>query len=102
MTPEELQGLGAQIILGNTFHLMLRPGMDVIEKFNGLHDFMNWQGPILTDSGGYQVFSLAEMRKLTEEGVAFQSPIDGAKVFLSPEICNRNSTSIELRYYYGA
>lgn len=86
MTPEEIQSLGAQIILGNTFHLMLRPGMQVIEKFNGLHDYMNWQGPILTDSGGYQVFSLAEMRKLTEEGVTFQSPIDGAKVFLSPEI----------------
>ncbi len=85
MTPEELQGLGAQIILGNTFHLMLRPGMEVIKKFEGLHDFMNWQGPILTDSGGYQVFSLAEMRKLTEDGVAFQSPVDGAKVFLSPE-----------------
>ena len=86
MTPEEIKSVGAQIILGNTFHLFLRPGMQVIEKFNGLHDFMNWQGPILTDSGGYQVFSLAEMRKLTEEGVTFQSPIDGAKVFLSPEI----------------
>ena len=86
MTPEELQGLGAQIILGNTFHLMLRPGMQIIEKFQGLHNFMNWQGPILTDSGGYQIFSLAEMRKLTEEGVTFQSPIDGAKVFLSPEL----------------
>ncbi len=85
MTPEELQGLGAQMILGNTFHLMLRPGMQVIEKFQGLHDFMNWQGPILTDSGGFQVFSLAAMRKMTEEGVSFQSPVDGAKVFLSPE-----------------
>ncbi len=85
MTPEELQGIGAQIILGNTFHLMLRPGMDVIEQFHGLHDFMHWQGPILTDSGGFQVFSLAAMRKLTEEGVSFQSPVDGAKVFLSPE-----------------
>lgn len=85
MTPEELQGLGAQIILGNTFHLMLRPGVQVIEQFNGLHDFMNWPGPILSDSGGYQVFSLAEMRKLTEEGITFQSPVDGAKVFLSPE-----------------
>ena len=86
MTPEEIKSLGAQIILGNTFHLMLRPGMQVINKFNGLHDYMNWHGPILTDSGGYQVFSLAEMRKLTEEGVTFQSPVDGAKVFLSPEI----------------
>ena len=85
MTPEELQGLGAQMILGNTFHLMLRPGMEVIEQFHGLHDFMHWQGPILTDSGGFQVFSLAAMRKMTEEGVSFQSPVDGAKVFLSPE-----------------
>ncbi|MBT8124023.1 MAG: tRNA guanosine(34) transglycosylase Tgt [Gammaproteobacteria bacterium] len=85
MTPEELQGLGAQMILGNTFHLMLRPGMEVIEQFQGLHDFMHWQGPILTDSGGFQVFSLAAMRKMTEEGVTFQSPVDGAKVFLSPE-----------------
>lgn len=85
MTPEELQGLGAQMILGNTFHLMLRPGMEVVERFHGLHDFMHWQGPILTDSGGFQVFSLAAMRKMTEEGVSFQSPVDGAKVFLSPE-----------------
>jgi len=85
MTAEELQGLGAQMILGNTFHLMLRPGMQVIEKFNGLHDFMHWQGPILTDSGGFQVFSLAAMRKMSEEGVSFRSPVDGAKVFLSPE-----------------
>jgi len=85
MTPEELQGLGAQMILGNTFHLMLRPGVGVIEQFQGLHDFMHWQGPILTDSGGFQVFSLAAMRKMTEEGVTFQSPVDGAKVFLSPE-----------------
>ena len=85
MTPEELAGLGAQMILGNTFHLMLRPGMEVVEQFHGLHDFMHWQGPILTDSGGFQVFSLAAMRKMTEEGVTFQSPVDGAKVFLSPE-----------------
>ena len=85
MTPEELHGLGAQMILGNTFHLMLRPGTEVIERFHGLHDFMHWQGPILTDSGGFQVFSLAAMRKMTEEGVTFQSPVDGAKVSLSPE-----------------
>ena len=85
MTPEELRDVGAQIILGNTFHLMLRPGMEVIQKHQGLHNFMHWQGPILTDSGGFQVFSLAAMRKLSEEGVAFQSPVDGAKVFLSPE-----------------
>ena len=85
MTPEELQAVGAQIILGNTFHLMLRPGMDVIKQHQGLHNFMQWPGPILTDSGGFQVFSLAAMRKLNEEGVSFQSPVDGSDVFLSPE-----------------
>ena len=86
MTPEELQELGAQIILGNTFHLMLRPGTDIIKLHGDLHDFMHWQGPILTDSGGFQVFSLAEMRKITEQGVTFNSPIDGSKVELTPEI----------------
>lgn len=86
MTPEELRSVGAQIILGNTFHLMLRPGMEIIEKHKGLHNFMHWPGPILTDSGGFQVFSLAEMRKMTEKGVTFRSPIDGAEVFLSPEL----------------
>lgn len=86
MTPEELKDLGAQIILGNTFHLMLRPGTRIIEKHGDLHDFMHWQGPILTDSGGFQVFSLAQMRKITEEGVTFQSPVDGSKVELTPEI----------------
>lgn len=85
MTPEELQDIGAQIILGNTFHLMLRPGTSVIEAHGSLHDFMHWSGPILTDSGGFQVFSLAEKRKITEQGVSFQSPIDGSKVFLGPE-----------------
>ncbi|MGN6729546.1 MAG: tRNA guanosine(34) transglycosylase Tgt [Rhodanobacteraceae bacterium] len=85
MTPRDLTGVGAQIILGNTFHLWLRPGLDVIEKFGGLHRFIGWSGPILTDSGGFQVFSLAQMRKLSEEGVAFASPVDGARVFLSPE-----------------
>ena len=85
MTPLHLRETGTQILLGNTFHLMLRPGMEVINKHHGLHDFMHWQGPILTDSGGFQVFSLATMRKMTEEGVSFQSPVDGAKVFLSPE-----------------
>ncbi len=85
MTPEELQGIGAQIILGNTFHLMLRPGTDIIQQHGDLHDFMHWQGPILTDSGGFQVFSLAEMRKISEQGVKFNSPIDGAKVELTPE-----------------
>ena len=85
MTPEELVELGAEIILGNTFHLMLRPGTEIIQQHGDLHDFMHWQGPILTDSGGFQVFSLAKMRKLTEEGVRFQSPIDGTEVFLDPE-----------------
>ncbi|HIF49934.1 MAG TPA: tRNA guanosine(34) transglycosylase Tgt [Thiotrichaceae bacterium] len=85
MTPEELVGIGAEIILGNTFHLMLRPGMEVIKEFGGLHQFMHWDKPILTDSGGYQVFSLADSRKITEEGAHFRSPIDGSKVFLGPE-----------------
>ena len=86
MTPEELIGIGAQIILANTFHLMLRPGAAVIRAHAGLHAFMNWQGPILTDSGGFQVFSLASRRKLSEAGVHFRSPVDGSEVFLNPEI----------------
>lgn len=85
MTPEELIGLGAEIILGNTFHLWLRPGTEVIRAHGDLHDFMHWQGPILTDSGGFQVFSLGAMRKITEQGVHFRSPVDGAKVFMGPE-----------------
>lgn len=85
MTPEELRELGAEIILGNTFHLFLRPGTDIIESHGTLHDFMHWNGPILTDSGGFQVWSLAERRKITEEGVKFQSPVDGARVFIGPE-----------------
>ena len=85
MTPEELVDIGAEIILGNTFHLMLRPGMEVIKGFGGLHKFMHWEKPILTDSGGYQVFSLADSRKITEEGAHFRSPVDGSKVFLGPE-----------------
>lgn len=86
MTPEELKDIGAQIILGNTFHLMLRPGTEIIKKHGDLHDMMNWHGPILTDSGGFQVFSLAKMRKISEEGVQFNSPVDGSRVFLSPEV----------------
>ena len=86
MTPEELEGIGAEIILGNTFHLMLRPGTDIISKHGDLHDFMHWEKPILTDSGGFQVFSLAKMRKITEEGVRFQSPVDGSAVNLTPEL----------------
>lgn len=85
VTPEEVSESGADILLGNTFHLMLRPGTEVIRKHNGLHEFMNWSGPILTDSGGFQVFSLAAMRKISEEGVRFRSPIDGDEVFLTPE-----------------
>jgi queuine tRNA-ribosyltransferase len=86
MDPIELKEVGSQIILGNTFHLWLRPGTQVLDKFGGLHGFMGWNGPILTDSGGFQVFSLGAMRKITEEGVKFASPIDGSKLFLSPEI----------------
>ncbi|MDB5963391.1 MAG: queuine tRNA-ribosyltransferase [Massilia sp.] len=86
MSPLELNEINAQIILGNTFHLWLRPGTEVLDKFGGLHGFMGWQKPILTDSGGFQVFSLGAMRKITEEGVKFASPIDGSKLFLSPEI----------------
>ncbi|MFO1468709.1 MAG: tRNA guanosine(34) transglycosylase Tgt [Steroidobacteraceae bacterium] len=85
MRPEDLTAIGAQIILGNTFHLFLRPGLEVIEAHGGLHGFMHWPGPILTDSGGFQVFSLAQMRRLSEEGVRFRSPVDGDEVFLSPE-----------------
>ncbi len=85
VTPEEVEENGAEIILGNTFHLMLRPGTEVIRAHGGLHEFMNWHRPILTDSGGFQVFSLAAMRKLSEEGVRFQSPVNGDEVFLTPE-----------------
>ncbi|RDX37531.1 tRNA guanosine(34) transglycosylase Tgt [Kangiella sp. HD9-110m-PIT-SAG07] len=85
LTPEELKGLGAEIILGNTFHLMLRPGTDIIQQHGDLHDFMHWDKPILTDSGGFQVFSLGKMRKITEKGVEFRSPVNGSKVFLGPE-----------------
>ena len=85
MLPHELEDIGAQIVLGNTFHLWLRPGTDVLRKHGGLHGFMQWDKPILTDSGGFQVFSLNNMRKITEEGVRFASPIDGSRLFLTPE-----------------
>jgi queuine tRNA-ribosyltransferase len=85
MTPEDVLDTGAEIVLGNTFHLMLRPGTDIIQQHGTLHDFMQWEGPILTDSGGFQVFSLGELRKITEEGVAFNSPVNGDRVFLGPE-----------------
>src|SRR6187431_118159 len=84
MSPQELKELGAQIVLGNTFHLWLRPGLDVIGAHGGLHRFMGWDGPILTDSGGYQVFSLAEINRITDGGVEFRSHIDGAALRLDP------------------
>lgn len=96
MTPEEVRASGAEILLGNTFHLMLRPGADTVRAHGGLHRFMHWDGPILTDSGGYQVFSLAAMRRLSERGVAFRSPVDGAEVFLGPE------RAMEVQHALGA
>lgn len=85
MLPESVESTGAEIILGNTYHLMLRPGADLVEKMGGLHKFMNWHRPILTDSGGFQVMSLKGLRKLTEEGVSFKSHVDGKLFFLTPE-----------------
>jgi queuine tRNA-ribosyltransferase len=85
MSPAELEAMGAQVVLGNTFHLWLRPGLEVIEAHGGLHRFMGWPHPILTDSGGFQVFSLGALRKVSEEGVAFQSPVNGDRLFLTPE-----------------
>lgn len=96
MTPEELSGSGCQVVLGNTYHLHLRPGEKTIAKLGGLHKFMNWQKPILTDSGGFQVFSLASLRKMTEEGVEFRSHLDGTKSFISPE------KSMEIQMDLGA
>ena len=86
MTPNALRQVGVQILLGNTFHLLLRPGLDVIGDHGGLHGFMGWSGPILTDSGGFQVFSLGDISKISEEGVSFKSPINGDKLFLTPEL----------------
>ncbi len=96
MTPEELRETGAQIVLGNTFHLMLRPGADAMRALGGLHRFMHWDGPILTDSGGFQVWSLSGLRKITEEGVKFASPINGDRIFLSPE------RAIEVQHALGS
>lgn len=95
MTPEELTEVGAQIILANTYHLYMRPGHELVARMGGLHEFMHWQGPILTDSGGFQVFSLGELRKITEEGVKFQSHLDGSYHFISPE------TSMEIQEALG-
>ncbi len=96
MTTEELQSCGTQVVLGNTYHLHLRPGEDVIAELGGLHKFMRWSGPILTDSGGFQVFSLSSLRKLTEAGVEFRSHLDGSRLFLSPE------TSMQIQMKLGA
>ena len=95
VTPEHLSQLGAEIVLSNTYHLMQRPGVDIIRDHGGLHEFMGWDKPILTDSGGYQVFSLAKNRKITEEGVKFNSPLNGDRLFLSPESC------MDLQLQYG-
>ncbi|MGB3275327.1 MAG: tRNA guanosine(34) transglycosylase Tgt, partial [Castellaniella sp.] len=94
MLPHELEDIGAQIVLGNTFHLWLRPGTDILDRHGGLHGFMQWDRPILTDSGGFQVFSLDGMRKITEEGVRFASPIDGSRLFLTPEESMRIQRSL--------
>jgi queuine tRNA-ribosyltransferase len=96
MLPRDIEAIGAQIILGNTFHLWLRPGTDIVRMHGDLHDFMGWQGPILTDSGGFQVFSLGAMRKVSEAGVHFRSPVNGDKVFLDPE------TSMQIQRDLGA
>jgi queuine tRNA-ribosyltransferase len=92
--PRELQEMGTQIILGNTYHLSIRPGMEILRAAGGLHRFMNWPGPILTDSGGFQIFSLSGLRKITEEGVTFSSHIDGRRIFMSPEDCIRIQSNI--------
>ncbi len=94
VSPAELRALPAQIILGNTYHLFVRPGMEVMRHFGGLHRFMNWDGPILTDSGGYQIFSLAKIRKITEEGAQFQNHLDGTPTFISPEIAMEIQSSL--------
>ncbi|HEY4162711.1 MAG TPA: tRNA guanosine(34) transglycosylase Tgt, partial [Dongiaceae bacterium] len=96
MLPESVKATGAEILLGNTYHLMLRPGAERVAAFGGLHKFMNWPGPILTDSGGFQVMSLSDLRKITEEGVAFRSHLDGAKIMLTPE------RSIEIQHLLDA
>ena len=95
LSPSALRELDAQIILSNTYHLMERPGIEIIKKHGGLHNFMSWERPILTDSGGYQVFSLAKNRLISEEGVEFNSPLNGDSIFLSPEIC------MELQLNFG-
>ena len=99
---ENLQETGSEIILGNTYHLMLRPGDELIKNFGGLHKFSNWDKPILTDSGGFQVWSLGDLAKITEEGVSFQSPYDGKKCFMSPEDSMQNTSQSWFGYCHGA
>jgi len=94
VSSRELRELNTQIVLGNTYHLFVRPGLDVIRHLDGLHSFMNWDGPILTDSGGYQIFSLAKLRKITEEGAHFQNHVDGTPAFISPEIAMQIQTAL--------
>src|SRR6201997_1558332 len=96
VSPRELRELNAQIILGNTYHLFVRPGLDVVKHFGGLHKFMNWDRTILTDSGGYQIFSLAKLRKITEDGVEFQNHVDGTPAFISPEV------AMEIQLAFGS
>jgi len=96
LTPDDLEAIGATIVLGNAYHLYLRPGIDVIEKMGGLHRFMAWKGPILTDSGGYQVFSLVPLRRVTDKGVTFRSHIDGSEHFFSPESVVQHWTNVLL------
>ncbi len=98
MSPVEIKEIGAHIVLGNTFHLWLRPGMDVIAAHGGLHRFMGWDGPILTDSGGFQVWSLGDLRKITEEGVKFRSPINGDACFLTPDESMRIQKVLKFRH----
>lgn len=95
MTPAQIEEVGAQIILGNTYHLNIRPGSELVAEMGGLHKFMNWQGPILTDSGGFQVFSLAKLRKITEAGIEFRSHLDGRKLFLDPKECYRIQKNLD-------
>ncbi len=102
MMPESVRETGADIILGNTYHLMLRPGAERVAKLGGLHKFMQWERPILTDSGGFQVMSLSDLRKITEEGVKFRSHIDGSEQFLSPGARDGNPAASRLRYPDGA
>ena len=101
VTPDQLSGIGAQIIFGNTYHLNLRPGSKLIEKLGGLHSFMNWDKPILTDSGGFQVFSLSELRKITEEGIHFKSHLRWQTIVFEPRVVLSNSSRTRNGYRYG-